>query len=189
MRFIETKLAGAYLIELEPKADHRGFNARAWCRREMEDAGLNADLAQVNVIANHREGTLRGMHFQKPPFAETKLFRVTRGAIYDVIVDLRAESPTYGQWAAFELRAEDYRMLYVPERFGQGFLTLADDTELTYQVTEFYTPGHEGGFRYDDPALGIEWPAEPAVISEKDQAWAPFDLERDGLALPTEVTT
>lgn len=189
MRFTETTLAGAYLIELEPKGDDRGYNARAWCRREFEEAGLNAELAQVNVIANHRRGTLRGMHFQRPPYAETKLFRVTRGALHDVIVDLRPESPTFMRWASFELRAGDGRLLYVPERFGQGFLTLEDHTELTYQVTEFYTPGHEGGFRYDDPALGIEWPDEVAVISDKDRSWPALDPAWAGLELPGGVTS
>ncbi len=181
MKFIETKLPGAYLVELEPKADHRGFNARAWCRGEFEEAGLVDRLVQQNIIHNHARGTLRGMHYQKPPWAETKLFRVTRGALYDVIVDLRPESPTYLQWASFVLRAEDYRMLYVPERFGQGFLTLTDDTELTYQVSAPYTPGHEGGFRHDDPAFGIEWPEEVRVISDKDDSWAPFDEATAGL--------
>ena len=187
MRFHETKLKGAFLIELERKEDHRGFNARAWDQREFEQAGLTGRLVQQNVIANHQRGTLRGLHFQTPPFAETKLFRVTRGAMFDVIVDLRPESPTYLQWAGFELRADAYTLLYVPERFGQAFLTLEDDTELTYQVSAFYTPGHEGGIRYDDAALGIEWPAEPRVISEKDRSWPPFDPERAGLVTPVEV--
>lgn len=182
MIFKETKLPGAYLVELERKGDDRGFNARAWCRSEFEQAGLIDRVVQQNVIHNYKRGTLRGMHYQKPPFAETKLFRVTRGALYDVIVDLRPESPTYLQWASFELRADAYTMLYVPERFGQGFLTLEDDTELTYQVSAPYTPGHEGGFRHDDAAFGIEWPEEVRVISEKDRSWAPFDEATAGLA-------
>ncbi len=189
MIFTETKLAGAYLIDLERKEDHRGFNARAWDQREFERAGLTGRLVQQNVIFNHARGTLRGLHFQKPPYAETKLFRVTRGAMYDVIVDLRPESPTYLQWAGFELRADAHRLLYVPERFGQAFLTLEDNTELTYQVSEFYTPGHEGGIRFDDPALGIEWPAEVRVISDKDRSWPPFDPARAGLELPVEVAS
>ena len=181
MIFTETKLPGAYLIELERKEDHRGFNARAWDKREFETAALTGRLVQQNVIVNRERGTLRGLHFQRPPFAETKLFRVTRGAVYDVIVDLRPESPTYLQWAGFELRADTYALLYVPERFGQGFLTLEDDTELTYQVSEFYTPGHEGGIRYDDPLLDIRWPAEVRVISDKDRAWPPLQPQAAGL--------
>lgn len=178
MRFVESPLAGAYTIELERREDERGFNARAWCAREFEAHGLTARLAQANIISNRRRGTLRGLHYQLPPHAESKLFRVTRGAIYDVIVDLRPESPTFEQWTSFELRADGYTMLYVPERFGQAFQTLEDDTELMYQTSAFYAPGYERGIRYNDPAFGFEWPLEVAVISEKDRSWP--DYERAG---------
>jgi dTDP-4-dehydrorhamnose 3,5-epimerase len=171
MRFVETRLAGAYIIELERRADDRGFNARTWCEREFQERGLATRVVQANVISNRRKGTLRGMHYQLPPHAECKLFRVTRGAIHDVIIDLRPESPTYEQWAAFELTAESFRMLYVPERFAQGFQTLEDDTELVYQVSELYAPEFERGIRHDDPAFGVQWPLAVEAISAKDRSW------------------
>ena len=175
MIFTETRLKGAYLVHLEKKEDHRGFNARAWCAEEFAAQGLMRRVAQTNIIFNPRKGTLRGLHFQVPPFAEAKLFRCVRGAMYDVIVDLRPESPTYRQWASFELTPGRYELLYVPEGFGQGFLTLADDTEVLYQVSQFYSPSHGRGFRYDDPAVGIEWPIEITTISEQDRAWPALD--------------
>jgi dTDP-4-dehydrorhamnose 3,5-epimerase len=182
MRFLETSLAGAYIIELERREDARGFNARTWCEHEFREHGLTTRLAQANVIFNRRRGTLRGMHYQVPPHAESKLFRVTRGAVHDVIIDLRPESPTYEQWAAFELTPDDYRMLYVPERFAQGFQALEDDTELVYQVSAFYAPEFERGIRHDDPAFGISWPLPVEVISAKDRAWPDYrrvgDAER-----------
>jgi dTDP-4-dehydrorhamnose 3,5-epimerase len=175
MRFRELSLAGAYVVELELYEDERGFNARTWCADELAAHGLTAVMAQSNVIFNRSRGTLRGLHFQRPPYAEAKLFRVTRGAIWDVIVDLRPESPTYLRRESVELRAGEHRMLYVPERFGQGFVTLEDETEVTYQVSAPYTPEAGDGIRYDDPALGIEWPVEVRVISEKDRSWPAFD--------------
>jgi dTDP-4-dehydrorhamnose 3,5-epimerase len=181
MRFRELPLAGAHVVELERHTDDRGFNARTWCADEFAAAGLTSHIAQTNVIFNPRAGTLRGLHFQRPPYAESKLFRVTRGAIYDVIVDLRPESPTYLRWESVELRAGQHRMLFVPERFGQAFLTLEDDTEVTYQVSAPYTPDSAGGIRYDDPALGIEWPAEVRVISDKDRDWPDFDPAAAGI--------
>lgn len=174
MTFEELPLSGAYLVTLERIEDERGFNARAWCAREFEEAGLQTRISQVNMIRNTRRGTLRGMHYQVPPMAEAKLFRVTSGRIYDVIVDLRSESPTFGQWTSVELSADEPRLLFVPERFGQGFQTLEDATELTYQVSEFFSPEHGAGFRYDDPAFAIEWPLEVTVISAKDEQWPPF---------------
>lgn len=174
MQFRPLPLAGAWLIELEPIRDARGFNARAFCAREFEQHGLCTRFVQSNVIANGPRGTLRGMHWQAPPVAEAKLFRITRGAIFDVIVDLRPESPTYAQWTSLELHAGDYTLLYVPERFGQGFQTLEDDTELTYQVSAFYTPEAGRGFRPDDPAFGIAWPLPVSVISDKDRSWPDF---------------
>lgn len=177
MKFKPLPLAGAYLIEQERYQDDRGFNARVWCAREFAEAGIPTDLAQVNVIYNARRGTLRGLHFQHPPFEETKLFRVTRGALYDVIVDLRRESPTFLQWTSVELRADEGTMLFVPARFGQGFQTLEDDTELTYQVGAPYTPEYGDGFRYDDPLFKIDWPMPPTVISDKDAGWPDFNPE------------
>jgi dTDP-4-dehydrorhamnose 3,5-epimerase len=179
MRFVELPLAGAYVVELEPIYDHRGLNARVWCAREFAEHGLSDRPAQGNIIVNSARGTLRGFHYQAPPMAETKLFRVTRGGIYDVIVDLRPESPTYRRWHSVELWAGDHRMLYVPERFGQAFQTLADDTELTYQVSAFYSPEHGRGFRYDDAAFAVEWPLEVTAISEQDASWPPWEESED----------
>ncbi len=177
MIFKETALRGAYIIDLEKIRDERGFFARAWCRREFEAAGLTARIVQTNVSYSAKRGTLRGMHYQAPPHAEAKLIRCTRGAIYDVIVDLRADSPTYRQWIGVELAADDHRMLFVPENFAHGFLTLSDDVEVTYQVSEFYTPGAERGIRWNDPAIGIEWPMEPTVMSRKDMSWPDYAAE------------
>ena len=174
MRFHELDLPGAYVIDLEPVRDERGSNARAWCSDEFAAAGLATTVAQVNVIHNHRAGTVRGMHYQVPPHTEAKLFRVTRGAIHDAIVDLRKDSPTYLKWRTVELRAEDHRMLYVPAGFGQGFQTVVDDTELTYQVTASYRPDAGGGFRHDDPYFAIDWPLPVAAISERDATWPDF---------------
>ena len=174
MLFHETSIPGAFLIDLELREDERGYNARAWCRRELEEQGLTAQIVQSNVIYNRRRGTLRGMHYQAPPHAEAKLFRVTRGAIHDVIVDLRPGSETYGRAESFRLSADVPRMLYVPESFGQGFQTLEDDTELAYHTSAFYSPESERGFRYDDPAFGLAWPLPVEVISEKDRSWPDF---------------
>lgn len=178
MIFEELPLKGAFVITLERIEDDRGFNARAWCAREFEAAGLTARVNQVNVIHNHRRGTLRGLHYQRAPMAETKLFRVTAGSVYDVIVDLRPKSTTYGQWHAVRLSAGDPLMLYVPEGFAQGFQTLETGTEVTYQVSEFFSPEHAAGLRYDDPRFAIEWPLEVSSISARDDAWPPFEETR-----------
>lgn len=172
MIFTETTLPGAFVIDIDARRDERGFFARTFCQREFGERGLEPLVAQVNVAFNRRRGTLRGLHFQFPPVAETKLVRCTRGAIYDVIVDLRPESPTYLQHAAVELTAENRRSLYVPERFAHGYQVLADDTEVTYQVGEFYTPEQEGGLRHDDPRLAIAWPLPVSELSDKDTTWA-----------------
>lgn len=185
----ETKLPGAFLAELEPREDERGFNARAWCRRELAEAGVGTDMVQANVLLNPRAGTLRGLHFQRPPQAEAKLVRVTHGAIFDVIVDLRPESRTYGEWAGFELRRSPYRALYVPERCAHGLLTLEDDTEVSYLVSGYYTPGFEGGVRFDDPALGIDWPHEVRLVSEKDRSWPDLALASAGIPAAEELAT
>jgi dTDP-4-dehydrorhamnose 3,5-epimerase len=182
MIFTPSALSGAYLIDLEPHSDERGFFARAWCAQEFEAHGLNSRLAQVNLSYNKKQGTLRGMHYQVRPYAETKLLRCTRGAIWDVIVDLRPGSATFHQWVGAELTADNRRMLFVPEDFAHGYLTLSDESEVMYQVSEFYTPNAERGLRWDDPALAIEWPAAVQVISDKDAHWphlsaAPARLE------------
>ena len=174
MIFEETKLRGAFIIDLERREDNRGFFARAFCQREFEAHGLKPSIAQANIGFNRRKGTVRGMHFQFPPAAETKLVRASRGAILDIIVDLRPESPTYLQHVAVELSADNHRGIYIPERFAHGYQALEDNTETTYHVGEFYTPGSEGGLRHDDPLLGLNWPLPVGVISDKDRDWAPL---------------
>ena len=169
MLFTETKLRGAWIIDLERREDERGFFARAFCQREFEVHGLKPIIAQANVAFNKHKGTLRGMHFQFPPAPETKLVRCTRGAILDIIVDLRPECPTYLQHVEVELNEQNNRAIYVPERFAHGYQCLADNTETSYQVGEFYTPDAEGGLVYNDPKLGLKWPLPVSVISDKDQ--------------------
>ena len=171
MIFTETKLKGAFIIDIERREDSRGFFARAFCQNEFKAQGLKPIIAQANVAFNHLKGTMRGMHFQFPPAAETKFVRCTRGAILDIIVDLRPESPTYLDYVAVELSEDNYRGLYVPERFAHGYQALRDKTETSYQVGEFYTPGAESGLSYRDPRLGLEWPLPVSVISQKDQEW------------------
>jgi dTDP-4-dehydrorhamnose 3,5-epimerase len=173
--FEETRLGGAFTIDLERREDPRGFFARTFCVNEFADHGLKTELVQANVSWNPRQGTLRGMHFQRAPHAEVKVVRATRGAIRDVIIDLRRDSPTFKEWIAVDLTAENGRALDVPEGFAHGFQTLVPDCEVHYLVTEYYTPEAEGGVRWDDPAFGIEWP-DPAnaFLSEKDAAWPDF---------------
>jgi dTDP-4-dehydrorhamnose 3,5-epimerase len=175
MTFTETKLKGAFVVKIDRREDSRGFFARAFCQHEFGAHGLKPIIAQANVAFNHYKGTLRGMHFQFPPVAETKFVRCTRGAILDIIVDLRPESPTYLQHIAVELNEDNYRGLYVPERFAHGYQVLRDKTETSYQVGEFYTPGSESGLLYNDPRLGLQWPLSITVISEKDQLWRRLD--------------
>lgn len=174
MKFYKTELEGAYIIELEKLEDDRGFFARTWCQKELENHDLVSRIAQANVSFNTKAGTLRGMHYQAAPYEETKLIRCTRGALYDVIVDLRRDSPTFKKWMGVELTANNYKMLYVPKNFAHGFITLDDDTEVLYFISEFYTPGAERGLLWDDPELGINWPRPVAVISEKDAGWPEF---------------
>jgi dTDP-4-dehydrorhamnose 3,5-epimerase len=181
MIFTETKLKGAFILDLEHREDDRGFFARTFCAKEFEAHGLKPTVAQCNLSFNHKAGTMRGMHYQIPPAAETKLVRCTRGAIYDVIIDLRPDSPTYMEYVGVELSADNRRALYVPELFAHGYLALTDGAEVGYQVGEFYTPGYERGIRYDDPAFEIEWPMSVAVISDKDAAWAPFESAKVGV--------
>jgi dTDP-4-dehydrorhamnose 3,5-epimerase len=174
MTFTKGPLPDTYIIDPDKKQDDRGFFARAFCERAFAERGLVRRMVQTNVSFNARRGTLRGLHFQRAPHQEVKLVRCTRGALYDVIVDVRPESAAYGEWMGVELSADRHRMLYVPEGFAHGFLTLEDDTEVTYQVSAFYAPGAEGGLCHDDPALDIEWPAPVQVISDKDRAWPAF---------------
>jgi dTDP-4-dehydrorhamnose 3,5-epimerase len=175
MIFTETPLHGAFIIDLHRHEDERGFFARTFCRREFEAHGLNTDIVQCNISHSLRKGTLRGMHFQLPPMQEVKLVRCIRGALFDAIVDLRQNSPTFRQWTGVELTAGSGRSLYVPGGFGHGILTLVDDTELHYQISQFYDPDLGAGVRYNDPAFGIEWPIEPAIINERDRTWPDFD--------------
>lgn len=179
MIFTETKLPGAFIVDIERREDSRGFFARVFCQHEFEAHGLKPLIAQANIAYNRKKGTIRGMHFQFPPSAETKLVRCTRGAILDIIVDLRPESPTYLEHIAVELSAENSRALYVPERFAHGYQVLRDETETSYQVGEFYTPGCEGGLLYNDPKLGLTWPLPVSVISDKDQVWKPLSEQED----------
>ena len=171
MLFTETKLTGAFIIDLERREDDRGFFARAFCQNEFSDHDLKPVIAQANIGFNRRRGCVRGMHFQYPPAAETKVVRCTRGGVFDVIVDLRPESPTYLEHISVELTADNHRAIYIPERFAHGYQALEDETETSYQVGEFYTPGAEGGLRYDDPDLGLTWPLSVTEISEKDERW------------------
>jgi len=179
MIFTETKLPGAFILDIERREDSRGFFARVFCQHEFEAHGLKPLIAQSNIAYNRKKGTIRGMHFQFPPSAETKLVRCTRGAILDIIVDLRPESRTYLEHIAVELSAENSRALYVPERFAHGYQVLRDETETSYQVGEFYTPGSEGGLLYNDPKLGLTWPLPVSVISDKDQVWIPLSEQED----------
>lgn len=175
MKFNETGKPGAYIIELEKVGDERGFFARAWCQNEFQRHNLVPRFVQCNLSFNKRRNTLRGMHYQSAPFEEAKLVRCTKGAIFDVIIDLRPESPTYLKWIGVELTSDNYNMLYVPEMFAHGYLTLVDDTEVFYQVSQFYSPNHERGVRWNDPIFGIDWPIDgDLVISEKDNNWPNF---------------
>jgi dTDP-4-dehydrorhamnose 3,5-epimerase len=173
--FTETKLKGAFIIGLDRREDERGFFARSYCQEEFRAHGLSSFIAQTNIASNLKKGTLRGMHFQYPPAAETKLVRCTRGGILDIIVDLRPESDTYLQHVAVELDENNMDALYVPERFAHGYQTLRDNTDTSYQVGEFYTPSTEGGLRYDDPRLDLKWPQSVTVISQKDKNFRPLD--------------
>src|SRR4051812_4074386 len=175
MIFTEIKLTGAFIIDIERREDNRGFFARAFCQHEFADHGLKPLIAQANIAFNKSKGTLRGMHFQYPPAAETKLVRATRGAIVDIIVDLRPESPTYLEHVSVELSADNHRALYVPERFAHGYQVLVDQTETSYQVGEFYAPGAEGGLPCSDPQLGLAWPLPVGEMSTKDAQWQPLD--------------
>ena len=169
MKLAPTDLAGVWTLDLDPHTDDRGFCARAWCERELAGHGLETNLVQCNISFNARRGTLRGMHWQAAPHEETKIVRVTRGALYDVVVDVRPDSPTFGQWQGFELSADNRRALYIGAGFAHGFQTLADDTEIFYQMGAFYQPQSARALRWDDPEVGIRWPVAPPILSERDQ--------------------
>jgi len=175
LTFHKTKLPGVFEINLDSKPDERGLFARTWCQKEFENSGLNPKLVQCSVSFNTRKGTLRGLHYQAAPYPEAKLVRCTRGALFDVVVDLRADSPTFRDWIGVILTATDRNMLYVPEGCGHGFLTLEDETEVFYQMSEFYHPELARGVRWDDPAFQIVWPAEAQVISERDRSYPNFE--------------
>ena len=174
MIFTKTGLPGAFLIELDCKLDERGFFARTWCQQEFEEQGLNPKLVQCSLSFNQFKGTLRGIHYQEAPYQEAKLVRCTRGAIYDVVVDLQRQSPIFKHHFAAVLTADNHRALYIPEGFGHGFLTMEDDTEVFYQMSEFYVVESSRGVRWDDPAFGIPWPADVRVISELDRTYPDF---------------
>jgi dTDP-4-dehydrorhamnose 3,5-epimerase len=174
MIFHETKLLGVYRIGIEPHVDNRGLFARSWCQQEFEGQGLNPRLVQCSLSYNARKGTLRGLHYQAEPHPEAKLVRCTKGAIYDVVVDLRRDSPTFKEWVGVVLTDESREMIYVTEGCAHGFLTLEDSTEVSYQISEFYRPDLAKGVRWNDPAFEIEWPGEVRVISERDQAYPDF---------------
>jgi dTDP-4-dehydrorhamnose 3,5-epimerase len=175
MIFKETKLQGAFIIEVQRLEDDRGFFGRSFCRREFSERRLNPEVVQCNISFNRDTGTLRGMHYQAAPHAEDKVIRCTRGCLYDVIVDLRRESPTFKQWIAVELSEDNRQMLYVPKGFAHGFQTLTDNTEIFYLMSEFYHPESSRGARWNDPAFGIQWPeGERAILSERDRNWTDY---------------
>jgi len=176
VKFLETPLKDAYIIAIEPIEDERGLFARSWCRREFEAHNLNSATVQCNISFNIKKGTLRGMHYQAEPFEETKLVRCTRGAIFDVVIDLRAGSPTFKDWFAVELTDKNRKMLYIPECFAHGFQTLRDNTEVFYQMSEYYSPEHSRGIRWNDPSFSIQWPEDRRIISKKDQQYLDFLL-------------
>jgi dTDP-4-dehydrorhamnose 3,5-epimerase len=175
MTFHETKIPGVFEIHIEPTRDDRGFFARTWCQKEFEDHGLDSQQVQSSVSLSSRKGTLRGMHYQVTPFRETKIVRCTQGAIYDVVLDLRPDSATFKAWIAVTLTAENRNMVYVPKGCAHGFLTLKDDTEVFYQISEFYNAESARGVRWNDPAFGIVWPEKVEVISERDRSYPDFE--------------
>jgi len=174
MIFTKTKLDGAYIVDVEMLHDVRGFFARTWCSNEVAAFGLNGNVVQINTTLSEKKGTLRGLHYQLSPYQEVKLVRCTRGALYDVIIDLRPQSPTYRQWLGVELTADNRRMLYVPEGFAHGSQSLTNDTELCYQTSQFYAPAFARGVRFDDPTFQIEWPLDVQVISDADKNWPTY---------------
>lgn len=196
MRFIPSALPGVLLIEPEPLRDQRGFFARTFCVREFAAQGLETIFVQHSLSRSEARGTLRGMHFQRAPHAEVKVVTCAKGAVRDVLIDLRPGSPTFRRWEGFDLTAENRRSLYVPHGMAHGFQTLVEDTEVTYLISEFHVPEAAGGVRHDDPAFGIEWPLPVSAMSERDRAWPPFgdggcagapDLQIAGGGIPTHA--
>jgi dTDP-4-dehydrorhamnose 3,5-epimerase len=175
MIFIETKLKGAFIVELEPFADERGFFALSWSEKEFAARGLESQLAECNVSFNRRKGTLRGMHYQQEPHGQVKLVRCTRGAIFDVIIDLRVESATFKQWISAELTADNHRALYIPKGFAHGFQTLTDDSEILYQMSDPFVPGSGRGVRWNDPAFAIAWPDATRAMNSRDAGYPDFE--------------
>jgi dTDP-4-dehydrorhamnose 3,5-epimerase len=178
MIFTELELKGAFLVEVKKMEDERGFFGRAWCQNEFTDHGLNPNFVQLNTSFSRKKGTIRGMHYQVDPYQEVKFIRCTRGRIWDVIIDLRPESPTFMKWTGNELTADNYRMVYVPENFAHGFITLEDNSEVYYPVSQVYTPGAERGLRYNDPLFKIKWPIDVTMVSDKDKNHEDFNLSR-----------
>lgn len=176
MEFTETEIKGAFVVRLKKIEDHRGYFARGWCQDEFAKHGLNPNVLQLNTGYSHRKGTLRGMHYQSAPHAEAKFIRCTRGAIYDVIIDLRPDSPTHGKWFGAELTADNGTMLYAPEGLAHGYQTLTDGAEMYYMTTAVFASGAAKGVRYNDPAFDIQWPLPVSVISEPDQKWPDYRL-------------
>jgi dTDP-4-dehydrorhamnose 3,5-epimerase len=187
MIFHATKLLGAYVLELEKLADERGYFARSWCVRDFATHGLDTNLVQCNVSFNQKRGTLRGLHFQLPPFAETKLVRCTRGAIWDVMVDLRPTSPSFLQWVGEELTPSNGKMMYIPKGFAHGFISLVDESEVFYQMSEFFAPDQARGVRWNDPLFQITWPIAAQVISAKDRLYGDAQVENFALFSEPEV--
>jgi len=176
MIFKETPLKGVFILEFDKLEDKRGYFARTWCKNEFKKHGLNPDLVQCNISFNNIKGTLRGMHYQADPHAEAKLVQCTRGSVYDVVIDLRPDSKTHKQWYAAELSGENHRMLYIPENFAHGFITLEDNTEVFYQMSEFYYPECARGVRWNDPAFSIQWPMNVKVISDRDNGYNDYNI-------------
>lgn len=175
MKFIKTPLEGAYVVELEKREDERGFFARAFCVDEFAEHGLKTEIKQSNLSGSVHKGTTRGLHYQVAPMAEVKFIRCIKGSVFDVLVDMRPESPTYKQWFGLELTEENQTAIYIPEGFAHGHQTLKDNSQIMYLTTQVYSPEHERGIRWNDPAIGVQWPLEPTVVSDKDQSWPLLD--------------
>lgn len=176
MKFTETKLKGAFIIDIEKLEDERGFFARSWCVNEMKEHDINVNILQTNISYNKTKGTLRGMHYQIEPYQEAKLVRCSRGSIFDVIIDLRKDSSTFKQWIGVELSAENYKMLYIPEDFAHGFITIEDNTEVSYLMSEIFVPGAGATIRWNDPLFNIKWPLDPVIMSEKDKSQTDYKV-------------